>query len=199
MCALSIATRPDCINAETAELLSSLGSFFEKPVYVELGFQTIHDRTEKYLNRRYSFSDYQNALDLLNRFDIPVITHLMLGLPGECTSDILESVRTTASGPIHGIKFSLLHILKGTPMEKLYFSSPELFHIKDLNSYLDLLGKCLMSTPDDRVVYRITGDAPKSLLTAPAFTADKKRVLNSINRYLKENQIFQGSYYDSSH
>lgn len=198
VCALSIATRPDCINDKTVELLSSLSSSFQKPIYVELGLQTIHDKTEKYLNRCYSFSDYQNALALLNGFDIPVITHLMLGLPGERASDILESVRTTASGPIHGIKFSLLHILKGTLMEKLYFSSPELFHIKDIDSYLNLLGNCLMNTPDDKVIYRITGDAPKSLLTAPLFTADKKRVLNSINSYLKENRIFQGSYYDGT-
>ncbi len=197
ICALSIATRPDCINPEIARLISSLRLIYQKPIYVELGLQTIHDKTEKYLNRCYSFYDYEKALGTLNTFGIPVITHIMLGLPGENKSDMIESVRTAASGPIHGIKFSLLHILKDTEMEKLYFSSPELFHLTDINSYLDILGNCLINTPADKVIYRITGDAPKLLLTAPAFTADKKRVLNSINRYLKENLIFQGSFYDN--
>jgi hypothetical protein len=190
--ALSIATRPDCISEDIVNLLTSLHKEYNKKLYIELGLQTTNDMIEPYLNRCYSFSDFKAAMTLLNNADIPVIAHLILGLPTETSDTIEESVRQVSALPIHGIKLSLLHIIKGTVMHKLYENSPELFHLTDKAAYIEALAKCIQYIPRNIVIYRITGDAPKSLLVAPKFSANKKDVLNSINKYLQDNKIMQG-------
>ncbi|MBQ8281829.1 MAG: TIGR01212 family radical SAM protein [Lachnospiraceae bacterium] len=190
--ALSIATRPDCIDPEVIELLTELKDRYQKDIYIELGLQTINDSVATAFNRGYSYVTFLKALDLLNRADIPVIVHMILGLPAETPADIYKSVSTVSSLNIHGIKLSLLHIIKGTAMEQEYLEFPERFHIMYKQTYIKTLCHCIELIPRNVVIYRITGDAPKKLLVAPKFTADKKDVLNSINLYMRENNISQG-------
>ncbi len=189
---LSIATRPDCINDEIILLLRKLKTKFQKDIYVELGLQTTNDTVAREFNRGYDYPVFLNALTKLNDCRIPVIVHMILGLPNETPEDICRSIKEVSSLNIHGIKLSLLHIIKGTKMETRFISEPKCFHLMDMNIYIKTLCRCIELIPEDVVIYRITGDAPKKLLTAPLFTADKKRVLNSINQYMRENNIRQG-------
>lgn len=193
MSGLCIGTRPDCINDNIASLISQLSAKYGKPVYIELGLQTIHDKTEKYMGRGYCLKDFDNALDIINKYSLPVIVHLIIGLPEETTDDYIESVRYVSSKNIHGIKISLLNIISGTVMEKLYNSNPSIFPLLNPESYIAALAECIKNTRKDIVIYRLTGDAPKKLLVAPLFAGNKKLVLNSITKYFKENNIYQGS------
>lgn len=192
--ALSIATRPDCVDESTVRLLLELKEKYHKDIYIELGLQTINDGVASSFNRGYDYPVFLNALRLLQQAEIPVIVHMILGLPCETEDDILKSVSTVSALGIHGIKLSLLHILKGTAMEQEYSNFPERFHITDKQVYIRILCRCIEHIPENVVIYRITGDAPKSLLVAPEFTADKKMVLNSIHKYMKEHNIIQGRY-----
>lgn len=196
--ALSLGTRPDCVDQDVALLISSLSAQYNKPVYVELGLQTIHDKTEKYLGRGYSVKDFEKAFKTLDSHSIPVIVHLIIGLPGEDTSDMIKSVQFISGLGVHGVKISLLNIVKDTVMEKLYYDKPDLFSLLDLDGYIEALGKCIEHLRSDIVVYRLTGDAPKKILTAPLFAGNKKLVLNSITKYLKDNNIYQGSAFQVS-
>lgn len=193
--ALSIATRPDCVDPGIIELLTKLKSRYQKDIYIELGLQTINNSVAAAFNRGYNYETFLKALDLLNKADIPVIVHMILGLPTETPEDIYNSISTVSSLNIHGIKLSLLHIINGTVMEQEYLDFPERFHIMDKQTYIKTLCHCIELIPEDVVIYRITGDAPKKLLAAPKFTADKKDVLNSINLYMRENNICQGSLF----
>lgn len=192
ICALSLGTRPDCISEEVVKLISELSLEYNKPVYVELGLQTIHVKTEKYLGRGYNLEDFNKAYALLNSYNINTIVHVIIGLPGESRDDMLETINYLSKLKPHGVKISLLNIIKATKMEGMYLESPEAFALMDMNSYLKVLGDCVSHLDKDIVLYRMTGDAPKRILTAPLFVGDKKLVLNSITKYFKENNIYQG-------
>lgn len=186
--ALSIGTRPDCLPKEVITLLSELNTI--KPVWVELGLQTSNENTAKHINRGYSLDIFEKAVSDLNSINVDVIVHLIIGLPNETEKDILSSVKYVCSKNIAGIKLQLLHVLKNTPLEKEYFSDS--FHILSLEEYTDILAKCITYIPKNIVIHRITGDGPKSLLIAPLWSADKKKVLNYINRRFNELDIHQG-------
>lgn len=188
--ALSIGTRPDCLPNDVLDLLNRLNQI--KPVWVELGLQTIHEKTARYINRGYTLDVFDQAVENLNKLNIDIIVHLILGLPNETNDMILESVKYVCSKPISGIKLQLLHVLKNTPLEKEYFLNQ--FHIYSLEEYASLLGECICNIPSDIVIHRLTGDGPKSLLIEPQCSGNKKLVLNYINKYFNDIDIIQGKY-----
>ena len=187
--ALSIGTRPDCLPNDVLDLLNRLNQI--NPVWVELGLQTIHEKTAHYINRGYTLDVFDQAVENLNKLNIDVIVHLILGLPNETNDMILESVKYVCSKPISGIKLQL-HVLKNTPLEKEYFLNQ--FHIYSLEEYASLLGECICNIPSDIVIHRLTGDGPKSLLIEPQWSGNKKLVLNYINKYFNDMDIIQGKY-----
>lgn len=186
--ALSIGTRPDCLPKEVITLLSELNTI--KPVWVELGLQTSNENTAKHINRGYSLDVFEKAVLDLNSINVDVIVHLIIGLPNETKNDIINSVKYVCSQNIAGIKLQLLHVLKNTPLEKEYLSDS--FHILSLEEYTDILAKCITYIPKNIVIHRITSDGPKLLLVAPLWSANKKKVLNYINRRFNELDIHQG-------
>jgi len=188
---LSIATRPDCIDDNILSLLSELASI--KPVWIELGLQTIHENTADYIRRGYSLDTYDNCVKRLINIGIRPIVHMIIGLPGESTSDILETADYIAHSGAWGIKLQLLHILKGTDLYTDYINGA--FKALDLNEYTAIVGQIIARLPKDMVIHRITGDGPKSLLEAPMWSANKKLVLNTLNQYFKDNNIYQGRNY----
>ena len=175
---LSVATRPDCLPEDVLNLLSELNA--RKPVWVELGLQTIHEKTAEYIRRGYPLSVYDHAVRELKKRKLEIITHLILGLPGESAEDMCESVRYVCSGKTDGLKLQLLHVLKGTDLEKEYLEGKVRVLTED--EYIDILKKCVRMIPDSVVVHRLTGDGDKRILTAPLWSADKKHVLNRIKR-----------------
>ncbi|MBR4241060.1 MAG: TIGR01212 family radical SAM protein [Eubacterium sp.] len=177
--ALSIATRPDCLGEEVLKLLDEINKI--KPVFVELGLQTIHEKTASYIRRGYSLSIYDEALDNLHKININVVTHLIIGLPGENEKDILESVEYVCA-KTDGIKLQLLHILKGTDLEKDYNECK--VKVLSLDEYANIIKHCVEIIPKSVVIHRLTGDGAKKDLIAPLWSADKKNVLNTINKKL---------------
>lgn len=188
---LSIATRPDCLSSDIIELLAELNSI--KPVWIELGLQTIHERTAKYIRRGYTLDVFEEAVRNLNRIGIRPIVHMIIGLPGENESMILETAKYLSHCNISGIKLQLLHVLKNTDLAQEYFNGS--VDILSLTQYSEILGKIIKLLPPDCVIHRLTGDGPKNLLIAPLWSSNKKNVINTINRYLQENAIIQGSEY----
>ncbi len=180
---LSIATRPDCLSAEIIELLCELNKI--KPTWIELGLQTSNDKTAKYIRRGYTTDIYDKAVCELKKINIHVITHVILGLPGENLSDMLSTVKHAIDTGTDGIKLQLLHVLKGTELEKEYLCGK--FDVLTFEEYLYILEKCLELIPDNVVIHRLTGDGPKKLLAAPLWSADKKRVMNAV-RKITENR-----------
>jgi hypothetical protein len=174
---LSIATRPDCLGPEILTLLAECNRI--KPVWVELGLQTIHETSADFIRRGFSLDCYDKAVLALNDLGITVITHVILGLPGESSDDMYATVDHVAALPVKGIKLQLLHILKGTDLADYYEAHP--FPIFTMDEYIEVLIGCLKRLPPDCIVHRMTGDGPKKLLIAPLWSADKKRVLNAIN------------------
>ena len=187
--ALSIATRPDCISDDVLQLLERLNKI--KPVWIELGLQTSNEKTADYIRRCYPNSTYKEAVKRLKDIGIYVITHIILGLPGENTKDMLSTVDFAVNCKTDGIKLQLLHILKDTDLYTDYMNKG--FHILTLNEYIDILCACLEIVPSNIVIHRITGDPPKSLLVEPKWSADKKNVLNTINRELNLKNVQQGN------
>ena len=188
---LSIATRPDCLSSDIIELLAALNSI--KPVWIELGLQTIHERTAKYIRRGYTLDVFEEAVRNLNRIGIRPIVHMIIGLPGENESMILETAKYLSHCNISGVKLQLLHVLKNTDLAQEYFNGS--VDILSLTQYSEILGKIIKLLPPDCVIHRLTGDGPKNLLIAPLWSSNKKNVINTINRYLQENTIIQGSEY----
>lgn len=176
--ALSIGTRPDSISEEMYGILGSLNQI--KPVWVELGLQTIHERTAEYIRRGYSLDVYDECVKRLRTLGITVITHVILGLPGESLDDMKATVRYVVSSGVQGIKLQLLHILKGTDLEKEYMAGN--VQAMTMEEYIHTLEELLPLIPDDVIIHRLTGDGPKSLLIAPLWSADKKRVINEIRK-----------------
>lgn len=195
---ISIATRPDCLPKEVLALLAGLKKEFpHKFIWIELGLQTIHERTALFIRRGYSLSCFENAIENLQMLDIPVIVHLILGLPGETTEDMLSSVSYLNERPIWGIKLQLLHILKGTDLADLYSKNPDkICTFKTRDDYLAALISCLEHLRPDIVIHRVTGDAPKALLIAPCFSSDKRNVLNALHRQMLKHHTFQGRLYN---
>ena len=175
---LSIATRPDCLPAEVLDLLTELNSI--KPVWVELGLQTIHERTAEYIRRGYKLPTYEKAVRELRKRNIEVITHVILGLPGENKNDMLDTVKYVCSSGTDGIKLQLLHVLKGTDLAKDYYEGK--VPILSEDEYLDLLKKCTALIPDNIIVHRLTGDGDKRLLIAPLWSGNKRHVWNRIQK-----------------
>lgn len=190
---LSIATRPDCLSEEILDLLSELNRI--KPVWIEFGLQTIHPRTAALIRREFSLHCYEEALLQLKKRGIPVITHIILGLPGETRKEMLQTVDSVARSSVQGVKLQLLHVLKGTDLADLYAARP--FPLPDLDAYCDLIVDCLERLPPDLVIHRITGDGPRRLLIAPLWSTDKKRVLNTILKRLRERDTWQGKRYET--
>ena len=176
--AISIGTRPDCLPEDVLNLLGEINSI--KPVWVELGLQTIHEKTADYIRRGYLLPVYDKAVEELKRRDIEIITHVILGLPGESREDMLESVRYVGDSGVQGIKLQLLHVLKGTDLEKDYKAG--LFKCMTMEEYINLIAVALDILPEDIIIHRMTGDGPKRILVAPEWSADKKRVLNELNK-----------------
>ncbi len=185
---LSIATRPDCLGSDILDLLKELNTI--KPVWIELGLQTIREDTARYIRRGYDLSVYDEAVYNLKQIGIRPIVHMIMGLPFENADDAVATARYIANSGAWGIKVSLLHILKDTDLYKDYCAG--LFEAISMDEYLDITGKIISVLPKDMVIHRLTGDGPKDLLAAPLWTANKKRVLNTLTHYLKDNNIYQG-------
>ncbi len=185
--ALSIGTRPDCVGADVVEMLKELNA--KKPVWVELGLQTIHEETASRVNRGYELGVFEDAYKRLKEAGLTVIVHVILGLPGESIEDMLDTVRYLAdlSPTLDGIKLQNLQILKGTKMYEEYMddSYRDDFHIMSMEEYTDLVAECVALLPKETVVHRMTGDGPRKLLVAPLWSTDKKRVINMLNKKVK--------------
>ena len=186
---LSIATRPDCLGDDILELLDELNRI--KPVWIELGLQTINDSSADYIRRGYPLSTYDEAVKNLLSIGIAPIVHMIIGLPHETISDYIATARYIADSGASGIKISLLHILKDTDLYNDYCKG--LFKALTMDEYLAAIGAILPVLPKSMVIHRLTGDGPKNILAAPLWTTDKKRVLNTLSHYLKENMIYQGN------
>ena len=184
--ALDIGTRPDCLPPEMVEMLQNLQLSSGKPVWVELGLQTIHERTAERIHRGWELPVFEKAVRELKEAGIEVVVHVILGLPGESREDMLETVRYLGrmEPAVDGIKLQQLHILRGTQMAEEYKESP--FPVMTLEEYCGLVKDCLRLLPEEILIHRLTGDGPKSLLIAPAWSADKKRVLNTLRKKLQE-------------
>lgn len=185
---LAIGTRPDCLPQDVLELLDELNQI--KPVFVELGLQTIHEKTAQFIRRGYPLSCFQQALKALHDLGINVVVHLILGLPGETEEMMLQSVRYLNQLPINGVKLSLLHVLKHTDLGALYEKHP--FPVYELDDYVDFVIRCIEELREDIVIHRLTGDGPRDLLIAPLWTLNKRKVLNEISRRMKETDSRQG-------
>ncbi|MBP3233305.1 MAG: TIGR01212 family radical SAM protein [Eubacterium sp.] len=179
---ISIATRPDALPEEVLELLDEINHI--KPVWIELGLQTIHDRTAKYIRRCYSLDVYDRAVAELKVRNIEVITHVILGLPGETREDMLETVDYVGRSGVQGIKLQLLHVIEGTDLAEDY--RKRFFECMSMQEYVELIYDAIKILPDDMVIHRMTGDGAKKTLIAPLWSMDKKKVLNTLNKKLSE-------------
>lgn len=189
---LSIATRPDCLGPEVLSLLKELRQI--KPVWVELGLQTIHPETVSFIRRGYPTSQFHQAVTALREIHIDVIAHIILCLPGETREMMLETIDYVNQEDIQGIKLQLLHVLDHTDLAKHYLESP--FWTPTLEEYTELLSECICALRPDIVIHRLTGDGPKEILLAPLWTGQKRKVLNHIHAYLKRQDLWQGRNYN---
>lgn len=189
---LSIATRPDCLPDDVISLLNELNRI--KPVWIELGLQTIHERTARYIRRGYELPVFDDAVKRLKAAGIDIIVHMIIGLPNETKQDMLDTASYIASLHIQGIKLQLLHVLKGTDLATDYQNG--IFKTLDIDEYIDILMAIIEILPPDMVIHRLTGDGPKRLLIAPEWSAGKKFVLNRINSELKSRSIQQGRLFN---
>ncbi len=181
--ALSIATRPDCLGDDVLRLLDEMNKI--KPIFVELGLQTIHQKSAKYIRRGYDLNVYDKAVRDLKEIGVNVVVHVILGLPNESENDMLETVKYVCESGANGIKLQLLHVIDGTDLAKDYEKG--LFKTLEFDEYVNLIVKCVKIIPKDIVIHRLTGDGAKKDLIAPLWSADKKRVLNAINKALMES------------
>ncbi len=186
--ALSIGTRPDCFSDEIYELLNECNQI--KPTWIELGLQTIHEKTADFIRRGYPLNTFEETVKRLHDYNIDIIVHIILGLPGESDDDIIKTIHYLNTAGIQGIKLQLLHILKGTdladymPKIKIYTE----------DEYIKLLVRCIGELSPDIVIHRLTGDGPKNLLLAPSWSSNKRHVLNTLAHTLKEEKIYQGKF-----
>ena len=198
--AISIGTRPDCLGDDVIALLKRLNQI--KPVWVELGLQTIHPESARYIRRGYPLEVFDTAVHELKRRNLTVIVHVILFLPGETHEMMLETIDYLNHSDIDGIKLQLLHILEGTDLAVEYqkflsdpaYTGPA-FHIPDADEYIRLLTECIQHLRPGIVIHRLTGDGPKDLLIAPLWTGAKRTVLNQIHKYMKDHDLYQGKEY----
>ncbi|NLC73282.1 MAG: TIGR01212 family radical SAM protein [Ruminococcaceae bacterium] len=182
---ISIATRPDCLGEEALLMIKRLYNI--KPVWIELGLQTIHDKTAQLINRCYPLNAYEKAMEDLAKLGVHRITHVILGLPGENRAEMLETVKFAAEKS-DGIKLQLLHVISGTKLAESYNNGE--FEVLKPNEYYELIADALSLIPEDVVIHRLTGDGAKKDLIAPLWSADKKRVLADLNRTLRKRGIY---------
>lgn len=188
ICGLAIATRPDCVDDDVLNLLTKMN---EKTfLWVELGLQTIQEKTARAINRGYSLSCFEHCLEKLRSRGIETVVHTIMGLPGETKEEMLETITYLSQKPIQGIKIQLLHILKNTPLAEQYKKEP--FALLSKEEYVFLVCKAIALLRPDIIIHRLTGDGPKESLIAPLWSTNKRDVLNSIHKELKKNGIFQG-------
>lgn len=191
VCGISIATRPDCLPQEVLLLLASLKQRFpDKFIWVELGLQTIHAHTAAFIRRGYDLACFERSVAALQAISIPAIVHVILGLPGEGRTQMLETISYLNGLDIFGIKLQLLHVLEGTDLANLYLKGD--FTVLDKEEYLDILVDCLEHLSPKIVVHRVTGDGPKRILIAPTWSGNKRDVLNSLHRIMRERDARQG-------
>ncbi len=190
---LSVATRPDCLEPPVVDLLARLNQ--RKPVWVELGLQTVHEDTASFLRRGYPLSTFEDAVQRLRAQGIEVVTHVILGLPGEDKERMLKTIRYLNTQDIQGIKLQLLHILKGTDLAALYAQRP--FHVFTMEEYVETVVSCVEHLRPEIVVHRLTGDGPKDLLIAPLWSRSKRHVLNTIHQAFSLKDTWQGKYSSS--
>ncbi len=188
---LSIATRPDCLSGEVLKLLEGLNRI--KPVWVELGLQTIHSDTSRFIRSGFTLECFHQAVLELHQRGIPSIVHVILGLPGESAAQMLETVSHVGRLPVFGIKLQLLHVLSGTDLGALYRERP--FPLFTQEEYCEMVCRCLELLPPSITIHRLTGDGPKELLMAPLWSRAKRSVLNQIHQTLKEQDTWQGKYF----
>ena len=187
--ALSVATRPDCLPDEVLALLQMLNT--QKPVWVELGLQTIHPQSAAYIRRGYDLPVFDDAVKQLKQAGLETIVHQIIGLPGESDAQIIQTARYIGQSGSDGIKLHLLHVLKGTDLALDYAAGK--FETLTLEHYISLLERCLQVLPPEVVIHRLTGDGAKRDLIAPLWSADKKRVLNAIRTAFIHDNLVQGS------
>lgn len=187
---ISIATRPDCLDSDVLSLLDRLNREYpNKFIWIELGLQTIHERTAVLIRRGYPLSVFEQAVLSLRERSIPIIAHVIIGLPGENKAMMLETCRFLAQKGINGIKLQLLHVLRNTDLVELY--QKKTFDIPDIMEYIDIIISCLEVLPPDMVIHRVTGDGPRDLLLAPLWSLDKKRVLNTLHQEMRRRDTWQ--------
>lgn len=179
---ISIATRPDCLEKEVIILLDEVNRI--KPVWIELGLQTIHEKSIEYIRRGYDMNCFDEAIEKLREINVGIIVHVILGLPGETEEDTIETIRYVSNNKIDGIKLQMLHILKGTDLAEEYWAGK--VKVFEPEEYVELVKKCIKLLPEKMVIHRVTGDGPKNLLIAPKWSGDKKRVLNLL-AFLRQN------------
>lgn len=182
--ALSIATRPDCLPDEVIALLKELNK--RKSVWVELGLQTIHEKTARYIRRGYVLAVYDEAVRKLKEAGLQVIVHVILGLPYETKEEMKETVSYVGKSGADGIKLQLLHVIKGTDLEQEYLQGK--FQTMKMEEYVSLVADCIAILPPGMVIHRMTGDGDKAKLIAPDWSADKKRVLNALKKAIAEKK-----------
>lgn len=181
---LSVATRPDCLSQEVVALLQEMNR--RKPVWVELGLQTIHEKTAEYIRRGYPLSVYDGAVKVLKEIGVQVIVHVILGLPGETEEEMKETVSYVGKSGADGIKLQLLHVMKGTDLEKAYREGN--CRVMEAEEYVRLVADCIALLPERMVIHRMTGDGDKKTLIAPKWSMDKKRVLNALQKAIREKE-----------
>ena len=182
---VDVATRPDCLSEEVLSLLSEIRR--KKPVWVELGLQTASEETARFIRRGYTNDVYIQAVRQLHDLNIPVIAHVILGLPGERKGDVIRTIRFLNETKTDGVKLQLLHVLRGAALADMEYTP------LTMDAYIDLVLDCLLHLNNEIVVHRLTGDGDKKLLLSPVWSADKKRVLNALHRAMREREIIQGN------
>ena len=188
---LEVATRPDCITEDVVKLLKSYSNKYY--VYIELGLQTANEDTGTIINRCYSNADFTKAVMLLNKYDIDVVTHIMVGLPNETIEDIKKTTQFINTHNIQGLKIHSCYVVKNTVLEKFYNEGK--YIPLELDEYFESCAYILTHISPEIVIHRISGDAPKDLLVAPRWNSHKKWIMNGLHRHLKENNLYQGMYY----
>lgn len=188
---LAIGTRPDCLGDEILHGIAELSK--NHFISIELGLQTTNDKSVEYINRCYPNKEYAEGLRRLKKLcpSVHVVTHVIFGLPGESEKDMLSTVDYAVQAGTDGIKISVLHVLRGTKLCHDYENG--MFECMSMEEYFSVLGKAILRIPENIVIHRVTGDGPKKILVSPLWTADKKKVLNSMTKYFKENSIVQGA------
>lgn len=189
---ISIATRPDCLDDDVLALLKEISS--KTRLWIELGLQTANEDSARFIRRGYTNDVFVEAVKRLQQLHIPVIAHVILGLPGETREDMLSTIHFLNNLPIHGIKLQLMHVLANTDMATLYETGA--YTPLEKNAYVEIVGKCISHLRPDIIIYRLTGDGDKSILLAPSWSLHKRDVLNRLHQFLKEKEIHQGDTYN---